>query len=236
MNKIIFVESGADPAQSLAEVDWISDLAESELRLKGIVAHAPLEKGNAVRAELEAFASRPLVKGVRRNLQGERDSEFCLRPEFVTGVYLLAEFGFTFDFCIRHEQLPSIAELVRRVPQVTFVLDHFGKPDARGKKKEPWATDLKALAASPNVVCKISGLTTEAEWKNWRPADLQFYFELALECFGFDRVLFGSDWPVATLATDYRRWLETVQDFLIVATETDLTKLFQTNAERIYRV
>jgi L-fuconolactonase len=117
-----------------------------------------------------------------------------------------------------------------------FVLDHFGKPDVRGKKTEPWAADLKLLAAMPNVVCKISGLTTEADWKTWQPADLKFYFEHTLECFGFDRILFGGDWPVATLATSYVRWLETVREFFSFATKVDQAKLFQTNAERIYRV
>ena len=169
-------------------------------------------------------------------MQGERDLEFCLLPDFVTGVELLAEFGFTFDLCVRHEQLRSVAELVRRVPQVTFVLDHFGKPDVRSKQAGPWATDLKALAALPNVVCKISGLTTEADWNHWQPADLKFYFGWTLECFGFDRVLFGGDWPVATLATSYERWVETVQDFVSFASDADQIKLFQTNAERIYRV
>src|SRR5712672_249843 len=104
VNKIIFIECGCEPAQSLAEVNWISDLAKTEPRLKGIVAHADLEKGETVRADLEKLAANPLVKGVRRNLQGERDAEFCLRPEFVAGVKLLAEFGLTFDLCIRHDQ------------------------------------------------------------------------------------------------------------------------------------
>jgi L-fuconolactonase len=236
VNKLIFVECGCEPSQSLAEVDWVSGLAESERRLKGIVAHAALEKNETVRADLEKLASRPLVKGVRRNLQGERDLEFCLQPDFVTGVSLLANFGFTFDLCVRREQLRSIADLVRRVPKVTFVLDHFGKPDVRGKKTGLWAADLKTLAALPNVVCKISGLTTEADWNHWQPSDLKFYFGWALECFGFDRVLFGGDWPVATLATSYDRWVQTVQDFLSFARDVDQIKLFQTNAERIYRV
>ena len=116
------------------------------------------------------------------------------------------------------------------------MLDHFGKPDVRGKKTGPWATDLKTLAALPNVVCKISGLATEADWNHWQVADLKFYFKLTLECFGFDRVLFGSDWPVATLATSYERWVETVGNFLSSATDIERIKLFQTNAERIYRV
>jgi L-fuconolactonase len=236
VSKMIFVECGCEPAQSLAEVDWISDLAKNELRLKGIVAYASLENGEAVRVELQELAKRKLVKGVRRNLQGERDVEFCLRPNFVTGIKLLAEFSFTFDLCIRHDQLPVAAKLVRNVPQVTFILDHFGKPDVRGKKTEPWAADLKAFAAMPNAVCKISGLTTEADWKNWQSGDLKVYFETAIEAFGFDRILFGADWPVATLATSYDRWVETVRENLLFASETDLKKFFQTNTERIYRV
>ena len=112
----------------------------------------------------------------------------------------------------------------------------FGKPDVRSKQTGSWAADLKALAARPNVVCKISGLTTEADWKHWQPSDLKFYFGWALECFGFDRVLFGGDWPVATLATSYERWVQTIQDFLSFARDVDQIKLFRTNAERIYRV
>jgi len=236
VHKLVFVECGCEPEQNLAEVDWIVRLARNEPRLKGIIAHAPLEKGEGARGDLEKLSNRPLVKGVRRNLQGERNSEFCLRPEFVTGIRLLAEFEFVFDLCIRPEQLHSVAELVGQIPQVTFVLDHFGKPDVRGKEAEPWAADLKLLAANPNVVCKISGLTTEADWNRWQPGDLKFYFDRALECFGFDRVLFGGDWPVATLATSYERWIETIQNLLSVSSPSDRIKLFQTNAERIYHV
>lgn len=236
ISKLIFVECGCEAAQNLAEVDWVAGLAENEPRLKGVVAHAPLEAGEAVRTDLKKLSSRPLVKGIRRNLQGEPDLAFCLRPQFVAGVQLLADFGFTFDLCIRHDQLRSVIELARRIPQVTFVLDHFGKPDVRGQKTGPWAADLKALSALRNVVCKISGLTTEADWDHWQPNELKFYFGRAFECFGFDRVLFGSDWPVATLATRYERWVETVEGFLSSAKEVDRIKLFQTNAERIYHV
>ncbi len=236
VQKFIFVESGCESAQGLAEVDWVSGLAKADPRLKGIVAHAPLEKGEGVRAELGALARRPLVKGVRRLLQDERESDFCLRPAFLAGVKLLAEYGFTFDICVRHNQLRSVVTLVDNLPQVIFVLDHFGKPGVRGGYTEPWATDLKALAASPNVVCKISGLATEADWNYWQPNDLKWYFERALEVFGFDRVLFGSDWPVATLATSYQRWVEIVQSMVSSAGSAASFKLFQTNAERIYRV
>jgi len=236
VSKFIFVECGCEPAQSLAEVDWVSNLAKDEPRLKGIVAHASLERGEEARPELEMLASRPLVKGVRRNLQSEPDPEFCLRPKFLAGVRSLAEFGFTFDLCLRHEQLPQATELARRVPEVTFVLDHLGKPDVRGKRIQPWANDLKVLAAQPNVVAKVSGLTTEAEWHNWQPVELKPYLSHLIESFGPQRLMFGSDWPVMILATDYERWVEAVRTQLPISKEEDWIRLFSSNAERIYRV
>ena len=236
VSKMIFVESGCVAAQSHAEVAWVAGLKKVEPRLKGIIAYAPLEDGTAVRAELQALAAEPLVKGVRRLLQSENDADFCLQPQFLAGVKLLAEFGFTFDLCIRSNQLRSVTELVQCVPQVTFILDHCGKPGIARGEIQPWAADLRMLAAQPNVVCKLSGLTTEADHARWQPDDLKFYVERALEYFGFDRVLFGGDWPVSTLATTYGRWVETVQQFVASATEAERAKLFQTNAERIYHV
>jgi predicted TIM-barrel fold metal-dependent hydrolase len=236
VSKFIFVECGREPAQSLAEVDWVSNLAKDEPRLKGIVAHASLEGGEEARPELEILASRPLVKGVRRNLQSEPDPEFCLRPKFLAGVRLLGEFGFSFDLCLRHEQLRAATELARRVPEVTFVLDHLGKPDVRDKTFQPWANDLNALAALPNVVAKVSGLTTEADWRNWQPVELKPYLSHLLESFGPQRLMFGSDWPVMILATNYQQWIEAVRTQLALLKEEDWIRLFRSNAERIYRV
>jgi len=236
VSKMIFVESGGEPAQSLAEVKWVSNLAKNEPCLRGIIAHAALEKNEAVHDELKMLAGQPLVKGIRRLLQGETDVDYCLRPKFMAGVRSLAEFGFTFDLCIRQDQLTGATELVRRVPEVTFILDHCGKPGIASRQTEPWATNLKALAALPNAACKLSGLTTEADHKAWQADDLKFYMGQTLNVFGFDRVMFGSDWPVATLATSYERWVETIFQFVSAAPTTDRIKLFQTNAERIYRV
>jgi len=236
VDKFIFVEGGCDPNQGLAEVDWVCSLKKTEPRLRGVVAHVPLEAGAGIKNDLEALAGRPLVKGVRRILQEEKDPSFCLQQNFVAGVKLLAGFGWTFDLCVRHEQLGAVTELVRNVPEVEFVLDHFGKPGVRNKVLEPWATNLKALARLPNVSCKVSGLATEADWKKWQVADLRPYFEIALESFGFERVLFGGDWPVATLATTYSRWVETVAKCTGSISDAERAKLFRTNAERIYRV
>jgi L-fuconolactonase len=235
VDKLIFVESGCDPSKNLAEADWVVDLAKTESKLKGIIAHAPLERGPAVRTELESLARHPLVKGVRRNFQSET-AEFFQRHELLEGLQLLPKFVFTFDICVRAEQLPAVNELVRSLPDVTFILDHFGKPSVREKHFASWARDLRTLSESPNIVCKISGLATEADWTAWQPADLAPYFDHALACFGWSRVLFGSDWPVATLATTYGRWVETVLKLIPRATPLERMQLFQTNAERIYRV
>ncbi len=236
LNKLIFVECGCEPTQSHAEVKWISELAAREVRIKGIVAHVSLERGIAARGELAALARIPLVKGVRRNLQGEADLFFCLQPDFLAGVRALADFNFSFDLCVVHRQLPAVIELVRCCPEIKFILDHCGKPAIHERQLDPWRQQICELAALPNIACKISGLLTEADCANWKPADLKPYIQHILDSFSFDRVLFGGDWPVLNLAGDYSRWLG-VLDFCLAGTsERDLKKLFQTNAEKFYRI
>jgi len=236
VGKMIFVECGCEPAQNHGEVKWVSELAASEPRLKGIIAHTPLERGASARDELALLAQYPHVKGIRQNLQGEVDANFCLRPDFVAGVRALAEFDFSFDVCIAHHQLSTVTELIRRCPEVRFILDHCGKPAIRQQRIAPWAKELKGLAALPNAFCKISGLLTEADLAKWQPADLQPFVRHTIDCFGFDRVLFGGDWPVLTLSGDYSCWLAALDFCLAGAGENDLKKLFQTNAENFYHL
>ncbi len=187
----------------------MTELARATPRIAAIVAHAPVERGVAVRPFLEALASLPLVRGVRRLIQGEDDVAFCARPEFIAGVAELARYGMSFDVCARKEQLPAVRELAARCPQVSFVLDHCAKPGIRARELEPWKGDLRALSQLPNVSCKISGLVTEAEPGSWRAADLQPYIDHAIACFGPERCMFGGDWPVVLLAASYQRWSET---------------------------
>jgi len=236
IGKMIFVECGCAPARGADEVNWISRLAVAEPRLKGIVASAPVERGSRVVAALKALAKNPLVKGVRRNLQAESDPYFCLQPDFLAGVHALAPFHFTFDLCIGHRQLPAVTQLVARCPEVSFVLDHCAKPAIRDRKLDPWRKHLRELASLPNVACKISGLVTEADPAQCHVGELQPYVSHALDCFGFDRVLFGGDWPVCLLATPWADWLATLKAIVDGQPEANLRKLFQTNAERIYRV
>jgi L-fuconolactonase len=236
VGKLVFVECGCAASQNIDEARWISEIATREPRLKGIVAQAPVELGARVTDELSTLCNNPLVKGVRRNLQGETDVNFCLELNFIAGVRELAKINFTFDLCIAPHQLQAATQLVERCPDVFFILDHAAKPAIRGQQLDPWRKHLRELAALPNVACKISGLVTEADPMRCGAADLQPYVAHALDCFGFDRVLFGGDWPVCQLATTYENWLAALNAIVADETETNLKKLFQTNAERIYRV
>ena len=236
IGKMVFVECGCAAAQSIDEVRWVSEIAAHEPRLKGIVAQAPVELGVRATGELTTFGKNPLVKGVRRNLQGETDAYFCLQPDFIAGVRALAKYHFTLDLCIAQRQLPAVTQLAARCPEISFILDHCAKPAICEQQLDPWRQHLRDLAVLPNVACKISGLVTEANPMRRSASDLQPYVRHALDCFGFDRVLFGGDWPVCQLATPFENWLAALKTMLAGESETNWKKLFQTNAERIYRV
>ena len=234
--KMVFVQCDCVPEQALAEAEWVSDLARTEPRLKGIVARASLELGDAVRPHLEQLTTLPLVKGVRRLIQGEADPEFSVRPDFVRGVQLLHEHGFSFDLCIQHPQLASTIKLVRQCPDVRFVLDHIGKPDIKAGRLDPWRAELRELSRLENVWCKLSGMVTEADHAKWTPTDLRPFIDHVMTCFGAGRVMFGSDWPVSTLATDYPRWVATLDEALRGCSEEELHQIYVRNAEAFYRV
>jgi L-fuconolactonase len=234
---MVYVEVGVDPRQALLEARHVVELAREEPRLQTIVAAAAVERGAAVREHLEALvALSPLIKGVRRNIQDEAEPNFCLLPGFVEGVRLLAEYGLSFDLCIRHWQLSSVVELVRRCPDNVFILDHLGKPDIKQHLLDPWQENLRALAALPNAACKISGMVTEADHERWRPADLAPFITIVLESFGEERVMFGSDWPVALLASPYRRWYETLDNLTAHLPLVTRERLWAENAQRFYRI
>src|SRR6266851_185900 len=234
---MVYIEVGVEPQEALREARHVVDLAREEPRLQAVVAAASVERGNAVREHLGSLvAISPLIKGIRRNLQDEVEPDFCLRPDFVAGVRLLAEFKLSFDLCIKHWQLPYIIELVRRCPGTTFILDHVGKPDIKQQLLDSWQADLRKLAELQNVVCKISGMVTEADHEGWQPADLEPFINVVLEAFGEERVLFGGDWPVVLLASSYRRWYETLGALTARLSVSARRKLWAENAQRFYRI
>ena len=232
--RYVFVQADCRAEETWAEIEWVGELARQHPIL-GIVAYAPLHEGAAARPELERLAGHELVVGVRRLLQGEPES-LLRSDDLASGVQMLAEFGLTFDACVTHEQLPAVTALAVRCPDSTIVLDHLGKPDVARHKLYPWRADLAALADRPNVVCKLSGLTTEADHDAWTPDDLRPYLEQALACFGPERCLVGSDWPVSTLATSYERWFDVLLEFLADLPAPEREAILSGNASRVYRL
>ncbi len=234
---MVYIEVGVEPREALREARHVVHIAQGEPRLQAIVAAALVEQGKAVREHLESLvAISPLIKGVRRNLQDEAELDFCLQPEFIAGVRLLVEFNLSFDLCIKYWQLPSVIELVRRCPDTAFILDHLGKPDIKRRQLDSWQADVRKLAALPNVVCKISGIVTEADFEHWQPGDLEPFIKTVLEALGEERVLFGSDWPVALLASSYHRWYETLDALTAHLSLSARRKLWAENAQRFYRM
>ena len=149
---------------------------------------------------------------------------------------LLPRHGLSFDLCINHKQLANTLKLVKQCPNVKFIMDHIAKPDIKAGLLDPWRAQLRELAQFPNVWCKLSGLVTEADFQKWTPADLQPYIDHVVDCFGFGRVIFGGDWPVSTQATDYPRWVTTLDAALKGASPDELHQLYVRNAEAFYRV
>ena len=236
VDKIVFLEVGVAPEMRLDEARWVAGLAAAEPRLQGMVASAPIEIGAAVEDHLAQLSEHHILRGIRRLIQDEPDVAFCVQPDFIAGVQRLPKFGLTFDICIYHPQAANAVRLVRQCPDVEFILDHIGKPAIKDGLLDPWRQDITALAALPNVHCKISGMATEADRANWTRDDLRPYFDHVIGAFGFDRVIFGGDWPVATLATAYPRWVETVEWAVTGSSDDELRKLFRDNAIRFYRL
>ncbi len=236
VDKIVFVEVDVADGQAVAEAQLVAGLAAADPRIQGIVARARLERGAAVAEELDALAEIGAVRAIRRLIQTQPDPEFCLRPDFVAGVRLLPRYGWPFDICVLHHQLPAATELARCCPEVSFVLDHIGKPGIKAGLVEPWRSRIAELARLPNVTCKISGVATEADHGQWTREQLRPFVEHCIAQFGFERVMFGSDWPVLELAGSYPDWVGIVDWIVASASEDEQRKLFRDTASRVYRL
>lgn len=234
---IVYLEVDAAPAVTLVEAKWVADLPNEGPPILGIVPFAPVEFGERVRAYLDVLvAIDPRIKGVRRLYQAESDIDFCVRPDFIRGVQVLAEYGLSFDLGVRHVQLKNTITLVRACPDVSFVLDHIGKADIKAGLLDPWRDEIRELASFPSVYCKLSGMTTEADLQHWTLDDLRPYAEHVLTAFGEDRVMYGGDWPVSLQGTPYRRWVETVDAFVAGLSADAQRKVWNQNARRFYRL
>jgi L-fuconolactonase len=202
--------------QSLEETRWLLELAERNDFIKGVVGWADLCSAE-LPDQFERFARHPKLVGVRHVVQDEADDEFMLRTEFRRGIARLAEFELAYDLLIHPRHLPVAAKLVGEFPKQRFVLDHIAKPAIADGLMQPWERGLRELAKFENVYCKLSGMVTEARWRQWSAKDFKPYLDVVFEAFGAERLMMGSDWPVCTLSGDYAdvmgivlKWMETI--------------------------
>lgn len=235
---LVFLECDADPGQSLEEINFVEEQAQRDARIRAIVAHAPLEQGGAVEPLLERILrASPKVRGIRRILQSLPDPNTLLRnPAFIDGVRLLRKFGLHFEITVTHTQMDPVIEFVRQLPEIPMVLDHCGKPGIRTGHLTAFQRHATELARCPNVHCKLSGLATEADHQHWTDDQLIPYIDTALQAFGPNRLLYGSDWPVCLLATSVSRWIGVLDRALKGCSQEELRKIFRDNANALYRL
>jgi L-fuconolactonase len=233
---MVFIQCEAEFSQFELEAEWVVEQARADPRIQGLVAWAPLEKGASVREDLKRLKRHSILRGIRRIIQFEPDLDFCLRPSFIEGTRALHEFDLSFDICVDYRHMDSVLKFVDRVPDVPMVLDHIGKPSIRSGMLHPWAEQIRELARFPHVFCKISGVATEADHQRWTHDDLKRFIDVAIEAFGFDRVMFGADWPVATQAISYRAWVELLDELLAGVDSAARRQFWRGNAARFYRV
>jgi L-fuconolactonase len=176
------------------------------------------------------------VRGIRRLIEIERIPSFCLEPDFLAALRLLPKHALTFDICVKHTAMAYALELVKRCPEVSFVLDHIGKPDIKNGLREPWWSQIRELAKYPNVVCKVSGVITEADHLKWTPDQVKPYVAHVIDSFGFNRVMYGSDWTVSELSHTYPAWVGILDEVASGASDEELRNLYRNTAIRTYRL
>jgi L-fuconolactonase len=221
--------------QTLEETRWLLELAERAPFILGVVGWVDL-RSPGVGFELEALAYESKLVGVRHVVQSEPDDRFLLQPEFLCGISILEEFDLAYDILIYAKHLPVAAEFVARFPKQRFVLDHLAKPPIKSGALDLWARGIRELAAFPNVYCKVSGLVTEADWQAWKPEDMRPYLDVAFECFGPNRLMIGSDWPVCTVAAPYSLVMDVVKNYISKYAAEERNAVLGGNAVKLWRL
>lgn len=221
--------------QSLAETEWLLQLAGESSLIRGVVGWVPLVDPRVGEC-LDRLSRNPHLRGVRHVLHDEADDFYMLREDFNLGVDQLHARGLTYDILVFERHLPQTIQFVDRHPNQIFILDHIAKPRIREGILSPWKENIQELAERHNVYCKLSGMVTEARWNSWTQDDLVPYFDTVLSAFGPKRLMFGSDWPVLTLASSYKQWSDIVRS-LIAALSADEQELVSSgSAIEAYRL
>lgn len=221
--------------QGIEESDWLLGLADADPRVKAVIGWVDLRSPDVAK-DLERLARHPRFAGVRHVVQDEPDDDFMIRPDFLRGISLLRQFGLTYDILIYPRQLPAALRLVAQFPEQPFVLDHIAKPGIKDGAMSPWREQIRELARSENVLCKVSGMVTEADHRAWKASDFRPYLDVVFEAFGPSRLMWGSDWPVCLFAAGYEQCLELVSDYAGTLSAADRAGLFGGNCARFYGI
>ncbi len=221
--------------QMIEETEWLLELSDQYDFIQGVVGWVDL-RSPRLREQLRKYASHPKLVGVRHVVHDEPDDHFMLSSEFRRGLAQLREFNLTYDLLLFPRHLPVALKLVAEFPSQPFVLDHIAKPAIREGQVSPWREDLKRLAEFPNVHCKLSGMVTEARWKQWQPEDFRPHLDVVIASFGADRVMIGSDWPVCTLAGDYSSTMGIAIDYVRQFSAKVQEDILGGNCARFYRL
>ena len=221
--------------QSLEETRWLLGLADDCEAIRGVVGWAPIA-GEEFPSVMEEFADRKKLKGLRHIIQGEKDENYILREDFNSGIRAMLGSGLVYDILIYERHLPQTIEFVDRHPEQVFVLDHVAKPMIREGLLEPWAARIRELGKRENVWCKVSGMVTEADWGAWSLEELRPYLDVAVEAFGPERLIAGSDWPVCLVASEYRRWFDVLGEYFSGFSEIERAAVFGGTATEVYRL
>ena len=220
--------------QSEAETAFLLDLAARHSQIRGVVGWVDLRAQNA-REQIEKHARSPKLRGFRHIAQTEAD-DFLMSEDFTRGIAALAGTRMTFDILIYERQLPAMLKLADKFPSQRFVIDHLAKPAIRARKPALWSRLMRTLATNANVYCKLSGLVTEADWKEWKPDDLKLYLDVVFDAFGTARLMFGSDWPACLLAASYKQVVELIEEYVRAMPVSAHERIFGKNAIRFYRL
>ncbi|WP_433012379.1 amidohydrolase family protein [Kribbella sp. CA-294648] len=221
----------------LAETGEFLEVAAGNELVAGVVGWVDLTAPDVgdLLAELKARPDGEWLKGIRHQVHDEADPRWLCRDDVRAGLAAVAEAGLVYDLLTKTPHLPAALETAQALSQLSFVVDHISKP-VIGGDLEPWASDLRALAALPNVSCKLSGMVTEASWTDWKVSDLQPYADVVLDAFGPDRVMFGSDWPVCLLAASYVEVVEAAEALTASLTPAERQQVFGETARRVYNL
>ena len=219
--------------QSHRETEFLVELADIYKLIKGVIGWVDLQS-EKIEEYVEHFSKFPIIKGFRHIVEAESEGNFLIREDFQRGLETLTKYNYTYDLLIRPRHYGSTLSCVQKNPNQKFMLDHIAKPPIKSQEFDDWAMFIEQLAKHPNVYCKISGLATEADWKKWTLDHFTQYIHHVIDCFGKDRVCFGSDWPVCLLAASYEESIQIVQDKLGSFNETELAGFWGGNATRFY--